>query len=300
MTKRGLGRGLDALIPPAGGGEEEAPLNIAVDAIVPNPFQPRKTFAPDALAELADSIRQYGVLQPVIVRQADRFYELVAGERRWRAAKMAGLSAVPAVVKKYTDLEMTQIALIENLQRQDLDPVEEARAYAKLIKEFGFTQEEVAARIGKSRAVVANAVRLLNLPEEVLDNVSRGTLTVGQVRPLLAVADKKEIISLAERIVSEGLSARDAEELVRRKEQKLGPAKVKRLNPARKSEIDLQLGEMAERLRNALGTQVRIVPGKIKGRIEIEYYSADDLERIINAIAGEREDRPLRRYSFPV
>jgi ParB family chromosome partitioning protein len=277
MTKRGLGRGLDAFFTP---GEDEPRAEIAVKEIVPNRFQPRRVFDPDALKELAESIRQHGVIQPILVRKTMSGYELVAGERRWRAAQMIGLEAIPAVVREYSDGEMTEIALIENLQRENLNPIEEASAYKRLMEEFTLTQEDVARRIGRSRSLIANTVRLLNLAPAIQEYVSRGTLTMGQARPLLALesADLQE--EAADSIIDGELSARDAEELVRRL------VSSPRLPKARKQEPrELFLAEAEERLKHLLGTQVKIKPGKLRSKIEIEFYSSDDLERIIETLS---------------
>ncbi len=276
MTKRGLGRGLGAFFTP---GEDEPRDEIAVKAIVPNKFQPRRVFDQDALTELAQSIKQHGVIQPILVRKTPTGYELVAGERRWRAAQMVGLEVIPAVVREYTDGEMTEIALIENLQRENLNPIEEALAYKRLMEEFGLTQEEVARKIGRSRPLIANTVRLLNLAPAVQEHVSRGTLTTGQVRPLLALENAELQEEAADSIIEGELSARDAEELVRRLLKSPRPPKAKRQETR-----ELFLAEAEERLKMALGTQVKIKPGKMRSKIEIEFYSADDLERIIEAL----------------
>ncbi|MDU2065283.1 MAG: ParB/RepB/Spo0J family partition protein [Sporomusaceae bacterium] len=281
MSKRGLGRGLDALFAGSETEHSHEILQISVKEIQPNPFQPRRIFDEEALAELSQSIKQYGVLQPIVVRKTMQGYELVAGERRWRAAQLAGLNDIPGILKDYSDGEMTEIALIENLQRENLNPIEEAYAYKKLMAEFGLTQEEVSQKIGRSRSLIANMVRLLNLPEIVQDYVSRETLTIGQVRPLLALEDTELQIKGAELIIENDLSARDAEDLVKKLaanhnlpeelEQKQREAETK----------EYYLMETEDRLKLLLGTQVRIKPGKMKSKIEIEYYSNEDLERLL-------------------
>ncbi|MDF2875674.1 MAG: spo0J, partial [Sporomusa sp.] len=228
MSKRGLGRGLDALFgsPASVETSGETDTNeITIKDIVPNPHQPRQEFDEEALAELAQSIKQHGVIQPVIVRKTLSGYELVAGERRWRASQLAGLKQIPAVVRDYTDAEMMEIALIENLQRQNLNPIEEAMAFRRLMEEFGLTQEEVAQKIGRSRSMIANIVRLLNLQPEIRDFVSRGTLSMGQARPLLALEIPELQLEAAKQIVEEDLSARDSEELVRRLAARRPPTK---------------------------------------------------------------------------
>lgn len=276
MTKRGLGRGLGAFFAP---GEDEPRDEIAVKAIVPNKFQPRRVFDKDALTELAQSIKQHGVIQPILVRKTATGYELVAGERRWRAAQMVGLEVIPAVIREYSDGEMTEIALIENLQRENLNSIEEALAYKRLMEEFNLTQEEVARRIGRSRPLIANTVRLLNLAPAVQEHVSRGTLTTGQVRPLLALENAELQEEAADNIIEGELSARDAEELVRRLLKSPRPPKAKK-----QENRELFLAEAEERLKMILGTQVKIKPGKMRSKIEIEFYSADDLERIIESL----------------
>ncbi len=286
MTKRGLGRGLGAFFAPS---DDEPRAEIPVTEIVPNRFQPRRTFDEAALNELAQSIKQHGVIQPILVRRTPTGYELVAGERRWRAAQKAGLAVIPAVVREYTDGEMTEIALIENLQRENLNPIEEATAYKRLMEEFSLTQEDVARKIGRSRSLIANTVRLLNLSPAVQDHVSRGTLTMGQARPLLALEDPELQIEAAESIIEEELSARDAEELVRRL---VNAPRIKKAKKAEKREIFL--AEAEERLKMALGTQVKIKQGKMKSKIEIEFYSADDLERLIEVLTAKEHAAATR------
>jgi ParB family chromosome partitioning protein len=275
---------LDALIPTATVEERENVNEILIKEIIPNKFQPRRVFDEEALADLAHSIRQYGVLQPVVVRRTLNGYELVAGERRLRASQQAGLQAIPAVVREYTDAEMTEIALVENLQRQDLNPIEEGMAYRRLMDEFGFTQEEVARKIGRSRSLIANMVRLLHLHPTVREYVSRGTLTMGQARPLLALETPERQLEAADMIVEEDLSARDAEELVRRLASTPRQPKQQVAAPAR----EIFVVEAEDRLKMILGTQVKIKPGKLKSRIEIEFYSAEDLDRIIETLTDQQ------------
>lgn len=292
-NKRGLGRGLGAFFQAE---EGEKPTEIALSDIVPNRFQPRRVFDPEALNELAQSIKQHGVIQPVLVRKTATGYELVAGERRWRAAQQAGLKAIPAVVRDYDDGQMTELALIENIQRENLNPIEEAAAFRRLMDEFSLTQEEVARRIGRSRSLIANTVRLLNLPAAVQDHVSRGTLTMGQARPLLGLEDAELQLEAAETIIAEDLSARDAEELVRRL------LSTPRTKPARKQpeKREFFLAEAEERLKMALGTQVRIKPGKLKSKIEIEFYSAEDLERLIETLSAQLQQAAATRTRGPL
>lgn len=281
-NKRGLGRGLNAIIPSVAIEENDNVNEVPVNEIVPNRFQPRRVFDAEKLAELADSIRQYGVVQPIIVRKTVSGYELVAGERRWRASQMAGRKVIPAVVRDFTDSEMTEIALIENLQRQDLNPIEEAFAFRKLMTDFGLTQEEVAVKIGRSRSLIANIVRLLNLQPSVQEHVSRGTLTIGQARPLLAIEQPDVQIETANMIIESDLSARDAEELVRR--MLTAPKNKKKTKSVVKQEIFI--AEAEDQLKMLLGAQVKIKPGKLKSKIEIEFNSAEDLERIIETLAA--------------
>ncbi|WP_373325709.1 ParB/RepB/Spo0J family partition protein [Sporomusa paucivorans] len=291
MSKRGLGRGLDALFaaPDAAQAiDTNEPVNqIAIKDITPNLHQPRRDFDEEALAELAQSIKQHGVIQPVVVRKTLSGYELVAGERRWRASQIAGLKMIPAVVREYTDAEMMEIALIENLQRRDLNAIEEAMAFRSLMEEFGLTQEEVAQRIGRSRSMIANTVRLLKLHPEVQSFVSRGTLNMGQARPLLALENPELQLDAANQIMEEDLSARDAEELVRRLAAR---RPVKPAEPKQEIQEDqFFMNEFEDRLKVLLGTQVRIKPGKLKSKIEIEYYSNEDLERIMEMLSTRQE-----------
>ena len=285
-AKRGLGKGLGAFFPSA---EPVAELDeryeVPVKQIKPNPFQPRRVFDQEALAELARSIRQYGVVQPIVVRRSPEGYDLVAGERRWRASQMAGLVSIPAVIRDYTDSEMTEIALIENLQREDLNPLEEAFAFQRLMAEFGLTQEEVARKIGRSRSMVANMVRLLNLQPEVQEYVSRGTLSMGQARPLLAVDNATVQCEAARTIIEEDLNARDSEELVKR----LCSKKEKKAKQPTPINREFFLAEMEDRLKLVLGTQVRIKPGKMKSKIEIDYYNPEDLERILECLSAPQQ-----------
>jgi ParB-like partition proteins len=281
---RGLGRGLDALLPNTEVDDNESINEISLGTISPNPFQPRRVFDEEALAELTQSIKQYGVIQPIVVRKTLSGFQLVAGERRWRAAKSAGLKNIPAVIREYTDGEMTEIALIENLQRQNLNPMEEAVAYRSLMEKFGLTQEEVAHKIGRSRSLIANTIRLLNLPPIVQDYVSRGTLSMGQAKPLLALESPDLQIEAAETIIEEDLSARDAEELVRRLASK--PKQPRQQQVSVDKEIFVV--EAEDRLKLLLGTQVKIKPGKMKSKIEIEFYSAEDLDRIVEVLTTQQ------------
>ncbi|HEX2049021.1 MAG TPA: ParB/RepB/Spo0J family partition protein [Actinomycetota bacterium] len=295
MTRRGgLGRGLDALLPagdehtPAASGPRTAP----VDAIEPNPRQPRRTFDDDALAELAASIRSLGVLQPLVVRERPGgALELVAGERRLRAARRAGLDEVPVVVVDTDDDGSLERALVENLQREDLDPLEEAHAYRALLTRTGMTQEELGARVGKSRAAIANSLRLLELPESIQALLVDGRLTAGHARALLPLAGNPFQERLARRVAHEGLTVRDAEELVRRYGAMTAPRPAsgasERARPALAAEAQ-------RRLTAHLGTRVRVDVGARKGKIVVDFASLDDLARLLDTLLGAaaRGDRP--------
>ena len=293
MNKRGLGRGLDALLSGDYPADHLENVNeVAVADIVPNRFQPRKEFDPDRLAELAESVKLYGVLQPVVVRRRDQGYELVAGERRWRASQIAGLKVIPALVRDYTDTEMTAVALVENLQRENLNPMEEAIAYRQLIDEFGFTQEEVSRKIGKSRSVIANSVRLINLPTVVQEYVSRGTMTPGQARPLLVLPTLELQEEAAAKILTQALTARDAEELVRQ----WGKKTVAKPKMEKKESLASTGKVVGEHLSALLGTRV-LVTERVAGSgiITIEYYSAEELQRILDYIEGNPVTEPVGR-----
>lgn len=280
MNKHGLGRGLDALIPTEQEGIETI-QEINIDEIVLNNKQPRKDFDEEKLEELAASMEQHGVLQPVILRKVGRGYELVAGERRWRAAAKAGIKKIPAVVKELSDGDVLEIALIENLQREDLNPIEEASAYKQLMDEFGLTQEELAKRVGKSRSQIANTLRLLNLEEEILKFIFEGKLTAGHARALLSIEDKKLRYGLAKKISNEGLSVRQAEQLAQNLLQK------KEKKSSRQTTISPIMSDIAEKLQQSLGTKVRIRGSEKRGKIEIEFYSSEELERILEVIAEQ-------------
>ena len=293
MNKRGLGRGLDALLSGDYPADHLENVNeVAVADIVPNRFQPRKEFDPDRLAELAESVKLYGVLQPVVVRRRDQGYELVAGERRWRASQIAGLKVIPALVRDYTDTEMTAVALVENLQRENLNPMEEAIAYRQLIDEFGFTQEEVSRKIGKSRSFIANSVRLINLPTVVQEYVSRGTMRPGQARPLLVLPTLELQEEAAAKILTQALTARDAEELVRQ----WGKKTVAKPKMEKKESLASTGKVVGEHLSALLGTRV-LVTERVAGSgiITIEYYSAEELQRILDYIEGNPVTEPVGR-----
>ena len=282
--KKGLGRGLSALIPSAQETnverrEQRATHEVAVDRISPSPFQPRRTFDEAKIEELAASIRNQGIIQPLVVRPKGDGFELIAGERRWRAAMKAGLSRVPVVVRDASDHEALQLALVENLQREDLNAIEEASGYRRLQEEFHWSQEEMAERVGKSRPAIANSLRLLSLPAEVQQEVAAGSLPAGQARALLGLHTDALIVSACRDVIAKGLSTRETEKMVR---LLLMGRKRRRGVPL----IDPDLKSIVENLQRALGTRVRLIPKarSAKGKIEIEYYAMTDLERIIQTI----------------
>jgi len=284
MLKKGLGRGLSALIPDAPTSNDSPALEVEVEKIAANRLQPRRSFDDTTIEELATSIRDKGIIQPLLVRRRDGDgYELIAGERRLRAAIKAGLTKVPVVVREATDNEALQLALIENVQREDLNPIEEASAYSRLREEFQWRQEEIASRVARSRPAVANSMRLLLLPKEIQEEVARGKLPAGQARALLGLEREALIIAGARAVIAKGLSTRETERLVRR--LKLGR---RRHREAISSDPDLR--SLIEGLQRSLGTKVRLVQrGKLgTGRIEIEYYSASDLERIVRMMTGNK------------
>lgn len=284
MAKQRLGKGLSALIPGAdrsGTSATGGVRDIRIDEIRPNPYQPRREIDDEKLAELANSIRQHGIIQPVVVREVDSGYELVVGHRRWLAAQKLQMSSVPAVIDDLANIDMMQIALIENLQRQDLNAIEEALAYQRLLDEFGLTQEDIADVIGRSRSAVANTLRLLNLPKQIQESVSRGTISSGHGKCLLSLSGDAQL-KLWNQIVETEMSVRDAENAA--KELKKGYEREEKHSGLRSSTKakDSQVIELEETLRRVFGTQVRIKQGRKKGRIEIEYYSNEDLERILS------------------
>jgi ParB family chromosome partitioning protein len=282
MAKRAaLGKGLEALLPQMEKGDRGDLLQCDIRDIHPSPWQPRKLLADDGIEELAQSIREKGILQPLVVRpdKTGAGYELIIGERRWRAAQRAGLSKVPILIKEATNQEVMEMALIENLQREDLNPLEEAEAYQRLMTEFAYTQEALAQRIGKDRSSVANAVRLLKLPGEVKDALAKNTISMGHARSLLALRTEAQQVSFCRRIVSKGLSVREAEEGIRRLLD--GEAR-----PVASAATRPEIESLRDELRHILKTQVRIKTRGTKGAIEIEFYSLDDLERILALIRG--------------
>jgi ParB family chromosome partitioning protein len=277
--KPALGRGLGALIPDIGIENNEGVTEIDINDIEPNKDQPRRKFDEDKLRELADSIKEHGVVQPVIVKKEGSFYKLIAGERRWRAARIAGLKTIPAITKEFTEQEIMEISLIENVQREDLNPIEEAEAYKRLIDEFKLTQEEISQKIGKSRSAIANILRLASLDERVKQYVSEGILSEGHARALSNVDDNKELqYEIAKRVINENLNVRQTEKLIKKKMLEA----IK--NPFDKKGPDPYLGEVERRIENVLGAKVSVKFKRRKGTIQIDYYSQEDLERILEIL----------------
>ncbi|MFR4383015.1 MAG: ParB/RepB/Spo0J family partition protein [Phascolarctobacterium sp.] len=319
--KGGLGKGLGAIfgenrstIPAQPVAKEAAvtanenkPQEAAIETITANPYQPRRIFDEEKLRELADSIKEFGIVQPLVVRKKGEAFELVAGERRLRAAKLAGLANVPVVIKDYDDTKMMEIALIENIQRHDLNPIEEAQGLRRLMSEFKLTQEQVAEKVGRSRVAVTNILRLLNLPQEIQNEIINGTLTMGQAKQLLGLPKKEQQLEVAKSIIANGWSSRMTEEVVRKlkegrqlkivreiieaeKEEKLKTKKSKR----KVTENDVFCRDFESRLVELLGTKVKVLPkpeedGRQGGTIQIEYYSAEDLERIYEVLQQGNE-----------
>ena len=299
--KSGLGKGLDSLIPNKKNDisdskvekkqekENDSPksgeIMVRINEVEPNRDQPRKDFDEDALLELADSIKQFGVLQPLVVQKKKDYYEIIAGERRWRAAKLAGLKEIPVIIKNYTDQEIVEISLIENIQRENLNPIEEAMAYKRLLEEFSLKQDEVAERVSKSRTAVTNSMRLLKLSEKVQRMIVDDMITTGHARALLAIDDEEQQYILANKIFDEKLSVRETEKLVKalknpKKEQKI-----------EKVEHTFIYDNLEEKMKNIIGTKVNVSPkANGKGKIEIEYYSEDELERIFDLIMSIRNE----------
>ena len=292
-ASRGLGKGLDVMIPNIVGEtkvkkqreavKEESPeTTIAITKVEPNRKQPRKFFDEDKLQELADSIKQFGLLQPILVQDRKDYYEIIAGERRWRAARLAGLKEVPVIIKNYSDQESVEIALIENIQREDLNPIEEAQAYKRLLEEFNLKQDEVAERVSKSRAAVTNSIRLLKLGDRVQQMVIDDMISTGHARALLAVEDEEEQYNLAQKIFDEKLSVRDIEKMVKNLHK---PVKVKKLDDKALQAIYL---DIEDKLKQKLSTKVAVTSkGEGTGKIEIEFYSHEDLERILEMIGKQ-------------
>lgn len=288
-VRKGLGKGLDLMIPDVVGESKQdnnaekkaAETILKITLIEPNREQPRKNFDEDALQELAESIKQFGLLQPILVQDRKDYYEIIAGERRWRAAKLAGLKEVPVIIRNYSEQEIVEISLIENIQREDLNPIEEAQAYKRLLTEFNLKQDEVAERVSKSRAAVTNSIRLLKLSDEVQQMVIDEMITTGHARTLLAIDSPEEQYSLAQRIFDEKLSVRDVEKLVKNLHK---PAKPKKLDDKALQAIYM---DIEEKLKQKLSTKVSVSSkGEGAGKIEIEFYSHEDLDRLLEMIGN--------------
>jgi ParB family chromosome partitioning protein len=275
MNKRGLGRGLGALLS-ATPGVGDSLVDVALDQIEPNPNQPRKSFESSSLEDLAASIKSSGVIQPVIVRRAARGYQLIAGERRWRAARLAGIERIPAIVREATDAESLELALVENLLREDLNPMEEAEAYRNLLTQFNWTQEQLAQRIGRDRTSVANALRLLRLPDKIQDDLRAGRLTMGHARALLALTTTAEQLKLRDEILAHDWSVRATEDSIRAAERAAPPTRT----PRRRRGHSAELAALEQSLQRALMTRVMISGNERRGKIEVTYATADELERL--------------------
>jgi len=279
MSKR-LGKGLDALITSLAIKEDDKIVEIPLTQLRANPYQPRKTFEEDAIKELAESIREHGVIQPIVVRQALKGYEIIAGERRFRASQLLGNATIPAVVRTYNDQQVMEIALIENVQREDLNSLEVAIAYQAIMNQFNLTQEELSLKVGKSRSHIANFLRLLTLPGEIKEYVSRGTLSMGHARALAGIKDDSVKRQLAKQTVSGEWSVRELEEAVQKTVESKSSAKTK----AKPKKRDPYIEEIEETLREKFQTTVRIKPNKDKGRIELSYFGKSDLERLLELL----------------
>ncbi|MBS7009057.1 ParB/RepB/Spo0J family partition protein [Anaerostipes sp.] len=289
--KTGLGRGLNTLIPSAPVKETEtekilkkdeqikSEILVPILKVEPNPDQPRRQFDEDALQELADSIKQYGILQPLIVKKHEQFYEIIAGERRWRAAKLAGLKEVPVLIRDYEDNEIVEIALIENIQREDLNPIEEAQAYKRLMEEFSLKQDQVADKVSKSRAAITNSLRLLKLDQRVQNLLSEEMISTGHARALLAISDADQQYEIAMKVFDEKLSVREIEKLVKQM------AKKKKEHAKEQDKVhEFLFANMEESLKQVLGSKVNIKNKNNKGKIEIEYYSKEELDRLVDML----------------
>ena len=295
-VKKGLGKGLGNLIPESDKEaqktkvvekvvekkvivKEPAETIVKINEVEPNKNQPRRTFDEDALLELAESIKQHGVIQPLIVKKRDKYYEIIAGERRWRAAKMAGLKEIPIVIKDLSDQEIMEVALIENIQREDLNPIEEAQAYQRLIKEYNYKQDELAERVSKSRVAVTNSMRLLKLDERVQKMITDDMISAGHARALLAITDSEKQYTIAMKVFDEKLSVRETEKLIKNLDKQVKP----KVNTT--PENDFIYRDIENKLKESMGTKV-IIHNKDnnKGKIEIEYYSQDDFERIVDIL----------------
>lgn len=292
----GLGKGLDSLIKENKTAKHTAPVKkevvnagpimMKINDVEPNRDQPRKHFEEDALLELADSIKQFGILQPLIVQKRNDYYEIIAGERRWRAAKQAGVKEVPVIIKEYTDQEIVEISLIENIQRENLNPIEEAQAYKRLLNEFRLKQDEVAERVSKSRTAVTNSMRLLKLCDEVQQMIINGMISTGHARALIGIEDPEKQYNIAQRIFDEKLSVRDVEKLVKNID-KPSTTKLRKPNETDKS-LEIIYQDIEDRLKEKLSTKVSISgKGNGAGKIEIEFYNHDDLDKLVDMLTRQ-------------
>lgn len=284
MDRRALGKGLSALIPEKAWDKEKSAdkiVAIKIEEIKPGKHQAREDFSPEALVELIASVKEKGVVQPVLVRSTTTGYELIAGERRLRAAKSLGLKEIPAIVREADDKSALEFSLIENLQRKDLNPLEEARGYQYLIDDFGFSQEEVANALGKNRVTIANILRLLKLPKKIQEYLKREKITMGHARALLAIENPEEQLRLCERIISQGLSVREIENFARSI-----TTRVRKISKLQKK--DLHLAAAEDQLQHILGTKVKIIQYNKRGAIQIEFYSPDDLNRILDILKSKK------------
>ncbi len=276
MDRKVLGRGLEALIPTEVQGSKERVQTLKIQQIQASKFQPRQTFAKEKIEELAQSIKEKGVIQPVLVRaiEGDR-YELIAGERRLRAVQHLGLEEIPAIVRRVADADVLEMAIIENIQREDLNAIEEAKAYRRLSMEFGFTQDAVAERVGKDKSSISNLLRILNLPEKIQEYVTQDLITFGHAKALLAFVDPQKQLQVSEQIIKKGLSVRQIEAMTQRKTLRSASRIVTK---------DLDVKYLEEKLQHKLGTKVRVIHGKKRGRLEIDYYSLEDLDRVLKIL----------------
>lgn len=282
MTKRGLGKGLEALIPKAEHKEKEFVIEMDIESLTPNLFQPRKNFDKEKMEELKGSIKKHGIIQPIVVRKMANGYEIVAGERRLKAAKEIGLKKIPAIIKTFNNEKSLEIALVENIQREDLNPVEQANAFKRLIDEFNLTQQELAEATGKSRALVTNTIRLLKLNPEIQKNISEGKISFGHAKLLLSIEDEEVQRAVCDRIIANDLSVRDTERLIKNIEKvQKKQFKVKNITIERFPEVE-------GRLREVLGTKISILYDGKKGKINIEFYNKEDLRRIVDLLLEER------------
>lgn len=300
-TKQALGKGLGALISKPAAGNTTPPATplaaqiapgesvrkVALNEVVPSPFQPRRDFPMEHIAELMESIKEHGIIQPLIVRMVNGKFELIAGERRWRASRELGLKDVPVIVRTASDKDVLELALIENLQRENLNPIEEAQAYERLAKEFGLRQEDIAQRVGKNRATVANAIRLLDLPAKVQGLLRDSKLSTGHAKVLLSLKDNTDMESAADTVIGKGLTVRATEKLV---DQILNPPQPKAEPSNADEQLKIALKAVEQRMTRHFSTSVTVHNGEKKGRLEIDYYGVDDLNRLLGMMGVEEED----------